>query len=184
MDVQASSALERRLLPFSDALAIVAFATVGLLSHDHALSASGYARDALPLLAGWFAAALLLGTYRRPSTRTLLAAWAVGVPLGVLVRALALGRSLEGDQAVFLGITLAFTLLFLLAFRAVLRLALGRRSLLLEDVEEHRVHDHRDTEHDGEDDLADARERRHRPAGDDGEQGQTDRRRRTERSAG
>jgi hypothetical protein len=171
------------LLPASAALAIVAFATVGLLSHDHALSVSGYARDALPLLAGWFAAALLVGTYRRPSTRTLLAAWAVGVPLGVLVRALALGRALDGGQAIFLGITLAFTLLFLLAFRAVLGLVLERASVLPEHVEEDRVDDNRDSQQDRENDLAQARERRHRPAEDDGEQSQADRRRRAERSS-
>jgi hypothetical protein len=110
----------RLLLPLADGLAIVAFAVVGLLSHDHELSAGGFARVALPLLGGWFAAALLFGAYRRPSTRTLLLTWAVGVPLGILVRALVLGRSFDGGQAVFLGIALAFTLLSVLAFRAAL----------------------------------------------------------------
>jgi hypothetical protein len=113
-----------RLLPLADALGILAFATVGLLSHDHALSLSGYARDALPVLGGWYAAALVLGAYRAPSARTLLLTWIVGVPLGLLVRALALGRDFDGDQAAFLGITLAFTLLFVLAFRALFGLAL------------------------------------------------------------
>jgi hypothetical protein len=107
------------LLPLADALGILAFATVGLLSHDHALSLAGYARDALPVLGGWYAAALVFGGYRTPSARTLLLTWIVGVPLGLLVRALVLGRDLDGGQAVFLGITLAFTLLFVLAFRAL-----------------------------------------------------------------
>jgi len=111
-----------RLLPVADALAIVVFATVGLLSHDHSLSATGYARDALPVLGGWLVAALVFGAYRRPSRRTLLATWIVGVPLGLLIRALVLGRALDGDQAVFLGIALAFTLLFVLALRTALRL--------------------------------------------------------------
>jgi len=105
----------------ADGLGIVAFATVGLLSHDHALSAAGYVRDALPILCGWYAAALAFGAYRRPSWRTLLATWIVGVPIGILVRALALGRDLDGDQAVFLGISLAFTLLFVVAARTALR---------------------------------------------------------------
>jgi hypothetical protein len=108
------------LLPLADALGILTFATVGLLSHDHV-------RDALPVLGGWFAAALVFGAYRNPSTRTLLLTWIVGVPLGILVRALALGRDLDGDQAVFLGISLAFTLLFVLAWRAVLGLLERRR---------------------------------------------------------
>ena len=114
---------QSRLLPLADALGILTFATVGLLSHDHALSLTGYARDALPVLVGWFAAALVFGAYRNPSTRTLLLTWIVGVPLGILIRALVLGRDFDGDQAVFLGITLAFTLLFVLAWRAALGLA-------------------------------------------------------------
>ena len=126
MELPLSSAEPSRLLPLADALGILTFATVGLLSHDHALSFTGYARDALPLLVGWFAAAFLFGAYRNPSPRTLLATWIVGVPLGILVRALVLGRSFDGDQAVFLGITLAFTLLFVLAFRGVLGLAMRR----------------------------------------------------------
>ena len=126
MELHLERAQQTRLLPVADALGILTFATVGLLSHDHALSLTGYARDALPLLAGWFAAALLFGAYRNPSPRTLLLTWIVGVPLGILIRALVLGRSLDGDQAVFLGITLAFTLLFVLAFRAGLGLAARR----------------------------------------------------------
>ena len=87
----------------------------------------GYARDALPVLGGWFAAALVFGAYRNPSTRTLLLTWIVGVPLGILIRALALGRDPDGDQAVFLGISLAFTLLFVLAWRAGARVAVAPR---------------------------------------------------------
>ena len=47
---------------------------------------------------------------------------------GILVRALVLGRDLDGDQAVFLGISLAFTLLFVLAWRAALGLLARRQS--------------------------------------------------------
>jgi Protein of unknown function (DUF3054) len=103
----------------SDGLALAAFVTVGLLSHDHALSLAGYARDLLPLLAGWFAAAALFRLYRGGGRVPLLATWLVGVPLGVGIRALALGRSPDGKEAAFLGVALAFTGLFVLAFRAV-----------------------------------------------------------------
>ena len=108
-------------LAVADALALVAFVTVGLLSHDHALSAGGYARDALPLLAGWFGAATLFGLYRGSGRWALVATWAVGVPLGVLIRAIVLGRSPDGDEAAFLGVALVFTGLFVLAFRTVTR---------------------------------------------------------------
>jgi hypothetical protein len=108
------------VLALSDAAALLLFAVVGLLSHEGGLSAAGLARDALPLLAGWFAAALVFGTYRRSSLRTLLPAWAVGVPVGVGLRALVLGRAPDGRQAAFLGVALAFTLLFVLALRVAL----------------------------------------------------------------
>ena len=108
-------------LAVADGLALVAFVTVGLLSHDHALSLAGYARDLLPLLVGWFGAAAAFGLYRSGGRRALLLTWAVGVPVGVLIRALALGRPLDGGEAAFLGVTLAFTGLFVLAFRAVTR---------------------------------------------------------------
>ena len=112
-----------RALALADATALVLFSVVGLLSHDGAVSAAGLARDALPLLAGWFAAALLFRTYRTRSVRTLLLAWVVGVPLGVALRAIALGRAFEGRQVAFLAVALTFTLLFVLALRAALNLA-------------------------------------------------------------
>ena len=112
-----------RDLALADATALVLFSVVGLLSHDGAVSAAGLARDALPLLAGWFAAALLFRTYRTRSVRTLLLAWVVGVPLGVALRAIALGRAFEGRQVAFLAVALTFTLLFVLALRAALNLA-------------------------------------------------------------
>ena len=112
-----------RELALADATALVLFSVVGLLSHDGAVSAAGLARDALPLLAGWFAAALLFRTYRTRSVRTLLLAWVVGVPLGVALRAIALGRAFEGRQVAFLAVALTFTLLFVLALRAALNLA-------------------------------------------------------------
>jgi hypothetical protein len=108
----------------SDTVAIVLFVTIGLLSHHKGLSATGYMRDALPLLAGWFGAALFFGLYRQPTLVKLLATWIIGVALGVGIRALALGELGEGKQAVFLGVALAFTLLFVLALRSGLSLAI------------------------------------------------------------
>jgi hypothetical protein len=99
----------------ADAFAIVVFATIGLLSHRHGLSASGYVEDALPLLAGWFAAAAAFRLYRRPRASALAATWAVGVPLGVVVRALVLGHSVS---VAFLVVSLVFIGLFVLAVRS------------------------------------------------------------------
>jgi Protein of unknown function (DUF3054) len=106
-----------RAWPFSDAAALVVFAVVGLLSHHGTVTAAGLAHDALPLLAGWFAAALVFRLYTRPSVTRLVATWACGVTAGVLLRALVLGRTLNGREAAFLGVALAFTLLFVVALR-------------------------------------------------------------------
>ena len=100
----------------SDAAAIVAFAVVGLLSHGASFSAFG--RDALPLLAGWFAVGVAVRLYDRPSVKRLLVTWSVGITAGVLVRALILGRHLNGKQAAFLATSLVFTLLFVVVLRA------------------------------------------------------------------
>ncbi len=108
-----------RLAAAADAVALLAFAVVGLLSHDHAVTNGGLARDGLPLLGGWFAAAALLRLYARPSAARLAATWLVGVPAGVLVRALALGRTEVGREAAFLAVSLAFTALFVVALRVL-----------------------------------------------------------------
>jgi hypothetical protein len=111
------------LLALADALALVLFVTVGLASHRDGITATGYAGDALPLLGGWFAAAALFGPYRGVGGRAVLATWAVGVPVGVFVRALVLGRPLDGREAAFLGVALGFTFVFVLALRAALSLS-------------------------------------------------------------
>jgi hypothetical protein len=107
------------LLAASDAVAIVAFVTIGLISHD-GISASGYAQTALPMLGAWFAVAALLHTYRDDGIRRVLATWAVAIPLGVVIRGLLLGRSPDGDQLAFLIVTLVFSLVFILGLRRVL----------------------------------------------------------------
>src|SRR5262249_22256227 len=94
----------------SDAAALLVFVTIGLLSHHGGVSASGYARDALPFLGCWFAAAYLFGLYRRPTRGALLRTWVVGVTAGVVVRQLVLW-SFGWDDLVFLMIALCFTLL-------------------------------------------------------------------------
>ena len=104
--------------PGEDAGAIVVFAVIGMLSHDGSVFVAGFLRDALPLLIGWFGVALAIGTYRTPSRSKLLLTWAIGIPLGVIIRGIALGRHADGKQAAFLVTTMVFTLVLVLAFRA------------------------------------------------------------------
>jgi hypothetical protein len=118
----------RLVLAVGDALAIVLFAGIGLMSHDEGVTAGGLARNALPILVIWFAAAPVLGTCRRPGLRTLLLAWAVSVVAGVFLRKFVFGRPADiGDLPVFLAVTLAVTLAFLLAWRGIAALVLKPR---------------------------------------------------------
>jgi hypothetical protein len=104
----------------ADAAAVLVFVTIGLVSHDRGLHAAGYARDALPFLGCWFAAALGFGLYRRPTAGRLAATWAVGVPAAVVVRALVLGRPLGGKEAAFLVVSLVTIGVLVVASRLVL----------------------------------------------------------------
>lgn len=107
-----------RRLVAADAIAIVLFAAIGQLSHHGGVSASGFARDALPIMAGWFVAAAVFGAYRNPSRRAFVLTWLVGVTAGVALRALVLGRTANGHEAAFLLVSLVFTLLLILSCRA------------------------------------------------------------------
>jgi hypothetical protein len=107
------------VLAATDAVAIVVFATVGLLAHHKGLSLRGYARDALPIMGGWFGAAILFRTYIVHRQKRVLATWIVGVTAGVVTRALILGHSLNGKEAEFLGVALAFVLLFVYLLRSL-----------------------------------------------------------------
>lgn len=113
----------------SDALAILVFVTIGLLSHHRGLSLRGYARDVLPLAAGWYGAAALFHLYRARRLTPLLLTWACGIPAGVLVRALILGHNLNGGEAAFLAVCLATIGTLVLVGRATLRVASPRVSV-------------------------------------------------------
>jgi hypothetical protein len=105
------------VLRMVDAFALIAFVLVGIRSHHESGAASLFLRNAVPLLAAWFVAAVAVGTYRRPSTRTLLITWVLAVPVGLLGRSLIVGSPTGGRLVTFLGVGLAFTLLFLVVGR-------------------------------------------------------------------
>ena len=114
----------RRLLAVSpplaagaDAAAIVVFTLIGLLSHQGGVSGRGLARDLLPLLGGWFAVALLVRLYTRPSLWRLVATWLLGITGGVVLRAAILHHTAAGKEAAFLVVALVLTLLFALIAR-------------------------------------------------------------------
>lgn len=119
-----------RLLALGDLAALLAFALIGLASHERGITLSGLARDWLPIAACYAAAALAVGAWSRPGVARLLAAWALGVTGGVVVRGVALGRDPGVEQLQFLGVTLAVTLLLLALWRALEATAHRRRAAL------------------------------------------------------
>lgn len=110
----------RSAVPFAvaDAVALAVFVLVGIRSHHEIGALDLFLRNAVPLEVMWFAVAAASGSYRRPGLRTLLYTWIVAVPAGLVVRSLWVGSPSGGRMLTFLGIGLAFTLLFLLAGRA------------------------------------------------------------------
>jgi hypothetical protein len=100
-----------------DLAALAAFVVVGVMTHDHGLPVASIARVGLPLAVAWMLATALVGTYRRLDVRTLLTAWALAVPPAVAIRTAIVGGPWGERFLSFLGVALAFTLLFLLVGR-------------------------------------------------------------------
>ncbi len=86
-------------LAIAGVVAILLFATIGQLSHDHHVSVGGYAADALPLIAAWVVFALATGRF--------LATWLCAVTIGVAVRMAVLGHY-RWDELAFFAVALVF----------------------------------------------------------------------------
>ncbi|MEP7161723.1 MAG: DUF3054 domain-containing protein [Dermatophilaceae bacterium] len=108
-----------------DAALVVLFAGLGRLSHDEGVTFGGLAVSAAPFLAGTFAgwAMLLWRGWARPaSVRGGTVVWLSTVVIGMLVRVVA-GT---GTAFTFVLVALAVNALFLLGWRALGRLLVGR----------------------------------------------------------
>jgi hypothetical protein len=115
-----------RMLAAVDAAALMLFVLVGVRSHHDVGALQAVVRNLVPLEATWFCVALLMGTYRRPGLTTLIRTWVLAVPAGLLLRTLWVGSPSGAQLLTFLGVGLAFTLLFLLVGRWIAAL-IGRR---------------------------------------------------------
>jgi hypothetical protein len=115
-------------LVVSDTLALIVFVLVGIERHHGTSLAVLFLRNAVPLLAAWFATALALRLYRRRGLAPLLRTWLVAVPVGVSVRSLLVGSPDEpGRFLTFLAVSMLFTLVFLLAGRGIVWFTAGWR---------------------------------------------------------
>jgi hypothetical protein len=118
---------EPRALIVADVAALCAFVVAGLFSHREASAPLVLARNLIPLLAVWGSVAALFGTYRKGSVSRMLLTWAVAAPVALLIRSALVGSPRGAALALFLVVGGGFTLLFLLAGRAVVALVMRRR---------------------------------------------------------
>jgi hypothetical protein len=117
-----SSRASRILLAAGDVVALIVFTVIGLINHQDGVTIGGVAQVVLPIAGVGAVTTWFFGTYRRPGIATLLPAWAISVPAGLLIRK-ALFHTPEtwGKTGIFLCVAMAFTLLFLLAWRIIAR---------------------------------------------------------------
>jgi hypothetical protein len=108
----------RSLVAAGDVIALVVFTIIGLVNHKDGVTVNGVLKVIGPILIVAVPAAFLFGTYRRPSVSSLLPTWVVSVPAGILIRKAWFDTPTTwGSTGVFIGVALAFTLVFLLVWR-------------------------------------------------------------------
>jgi hypothetical protein len=115
------------LLILGDAIALLAFATIGRANHGEAVSLTGVITTALPFLAAWFVVASLTGALGRPgsadSTRPgrllprAALAWIVAIPLALVIRGI---TQHEQIQPAFAIVALLFNAVTLLGWRGLI----------------------------------------------------------------
>lgn len=114
------------LLSGGDVLAILLFSAIGRFSHGFSVFDADTLRTADPFIAGWFLSAYFLGAYGddgrgvNGKTNAITAAvksWAVGVPLGICIRAASIGHI---PPTRFIAVTMGSTALLIIGWRALI----------------------------------------------------------------
>ncbi|CAK9312494.1 unnamed protein product [Citrullus colocynthis] len=114
------------LLAGGDVLALLLFSSIGRFSHGLPVFDLETLRTADPFIAGWFLSAYFLGGYgedgrgKNGYSKAVIAAsksWALGIPLGLLVRAATSGHLPPYN---FIGVTMGSTAVLLIGWRSML----------------------------------------------------------------
>ncbi|KAL7175710.1 hypothetical protein ACSBR2_029322 [Camellia fascicularis] len=114
------------LLAGGDVLALLLFSAIGRFSHGFSVFDTETLRTADPFIAGWFLSAYFLGGYGEDGrgmngwSKAVIAAaksWSLGIPVGLIVRATAVGRI---PQPNFILVTMGSTAVLLIGWRALL----------------------------------------------------------------
>uniref|UniRef100_A0A5B7BZS6 Transmembrane protein n=1 Tax=Davidia involucrata TaxID=16924 RepID=A0A5B7BZS6_DAVIN len=114
------------LLAGGDVLALLLFSAIGRFSHGFSVFDTETLRTADPFIAGWFLGAYFLGGYGEDGrgmnglSKAVIAAgksWFVGIPVGVIIRAVTLGHTPPPN---FILVTMGSTAVLLIGWRALL----------------------------------------------------------------
>ncbi|XP_050214843.1 uncharacterized protein LOC126665945 [Mercurialis annua] len=109
-----------------DVLALLVFSAIGRFSHGFSVFDFDTLRTADPFIAGWFLGAYFLGGYGEDGramngvSKAVVAAvksWAVGIPLGIIIRAVGSGHI---PQYTFVLVTMGSTAVLLVGWRTLL----------------------------------------------------------------
>ncbi|VFQ98517.1 unnamed protein product [Cuscuta campestris] len=113
------------LLAGGDVLSLLLFSAIGRFSHGFAVIDSETLRTADPFIAGWFLSAYFLGGYGEDARginglfKSFIAvtkSWALGIPLGVIIRAATVGHI---PPVNFIRVTMGSTALLLIGWRTL-----------------------------------------------------------------
>uniref|UniRef100_A0A803NYI6 Transmembrane protein n=1 Tax=Cannabis sativa TaxID=3483 RepID=A0A803NYI6_CANSA len=109
-----------------DVLALIVFAAIGRFSHGFSVFDAETLRTADPFIAGWFLSAYFLGGYGEDGrgmnglskgVTATVKSWAVGIPLGIAIRAVTSGHF---PAYPFILVTMGSTAVLLTGWRAIL----------------------------------------------------------------
>ena len=102
-----------------DVLGIAAFVLIGMRSHSDAAAVSIFLRNFVPFTGSWVVVAWLVGTYRPPTPIGLMATLLIGIPIGVLLRALWVRSWSAGEVLTFALVALVFATMLIGLGRAI-----------------------------------------------------------------
>eukprot|EP00244_Chara_vulgaris_P009508 TRINITY_DN4056_c0_g1_i3.p1 TRINITY_DN4056_c0_g1~~TRINITY_DN4056_c0_g1_i3.p1 ORF type:complete len:367 (+),score=64.17 TRINITY_DN4056_c0_g1_i3:272-1372(+) len=120
------------LLCAGDVASLLLFAFIGKVSHGSAVASFDFVQVAAPFVAGWLLSAPVLGGYGAearglkgtfPATGAAAKCWAVGVPLGIVIRGLSNGHM---PPKAFVIVTLGTTFVLLVGWRSAFAVWSGK----------------------------------------------------------
>jgi hypothetical protein len=119
------------ILIIGDIIILFLFSMLGRMAHQQSLELWAVSETTAPFVIGWLVAAVLVGALKPENLTTIrgtlhkaVLAWLIGVPLGLLIRALILQRWFHWS---FILITMVGTLVMIVAWRMAYTLLLRKR---------------------------------------------------------